>query len=110
MVRYLRSEPLLFVSPWRPVVFDTTPFEGAKWECPTCMEERTYFRSLARLEGAPMQFMLQCPACDHLAVVRFEANPESGAPQSLVTEYGGPHIDQFIAFLDARSRREEFEM
>jgi hypothetical protein len=106
MIRYLRPEPLLFISPWRPVVHDTTAFEGRKWECPTCMEARTYFRELARLEGAPMQFMLQCPTCDHLAVVRLEAD----ADPPLATEYGGPHIEQFIAFLDARSRREELEM
>lgn len=106
MIRYLRPEPLLFISPWRPVVHDTTAHEGAAWECPTCMESRTYFRSLARLEGAPYQLMLQCPVCDHLAVVRIEQE----APVRFVTEYGGPHIDQFIAFLDARSRREEFEL
>lgn len=102
MIRYLDAEPLLFISPWRPVEHDTSAFEGQRWECPSCMEERTYFRWLARLEGVPLQFMVQCPTCDHLAVVRMDP---AGDP-ALVTEYGGPHIDRFIAFLDARTRRE----
>jgi hypothetical protein len=101
MIGYLSPERLLFLSPWRPVETDTTPQEGKPWECPSCMEERTYFRSLARLEGNALRFMIQCPQCDHLAVVAVPAGEGGG----LETEYGGPHIDRFISYLDARSRQ-----
>lgn len=105
MIGYLSPERLLFLSPWRPVETDTTPQEGKRWECPSCMEERTYFRSLARLEGNDRRFMVQCPQCDHLSVVHVHF-PEKGG---LETEYGGPHIDRFISYLDERSRQTDKE-
>lgn len=100
---YLSSEQLLFLSPWKPVETDTTSLEGQPWSCPNCSQNRSYFRSLARLEGAPDCFMVQCPTCDHLAVV--ETRME-GAPE-IRTRYGGPHIDQFLYFLDQRSKESD---
>ncbi len=105
-VGHLTSEQLLFLSPWRPVESDTTDVEGEKWECPNCAAARPYFRSLARLEGGERQFMIQCPNCDHLAVVRMDAEPT----QSIVTQHGGPHIDRFLRFLDERSSGEDDEV
>ena len=100
---YLSSEQLLFLSPWKPVETDTSWLEGQPWNCPNCSGERSYFRSLARLEGAPNQFMVQCPTCDHLVVVETGSD---GRPE-IHTRYGGPHIDQFLHFLDQRSREDE---
>lgn len=102
-VGYLSSEQLLFLSPWRPVETDTTPLEGQNWECPNCARPRSYFRSLARLEGGQHQFMIQCPTCDHLIVVDMQV--ENSA--AITPRYGGPHIDRFLNFLDRRSKEEE---
>lgn len=102
-VGHLSSEQLLFLSPWRPVETDTTPLEGRKWQCPNCVEERSYFRSLARLEGGHDQFMIQCATCDHLIIVEMHVGDSRG----ISTRYGGPHIDQFLRFLDERSKEEE---
>ncbi len=102
-IGYLSSEQLLFLSPWRPVETDTTPLEGQEWTCPNCEQPRTYFRSLARLEGGENQFMIQCPTCDHLIVVDMDA----GSTMEITTRYGGPHIDDFLRFLDRRSNEEE---
>ena len=102
-IGYLSSEQLLFLSPWKPVETDTTSLEGRTWVCPNCEAERTYFRSLARLEGAKNQFMIQCPACDHLIVARIHASGDS----AIATQFGGPHIDRFLRFLDQRMREEE---
>lgn len=96
---YLTSEELLFLSSWRPVETDTTPSEGARWTCLNCRKPPVYFRSLARLEGAEGRFMVQCPVCDYLHVLRVDA----ARPQQLRTEYGGPHIDRFLEFLDRRN-------
>lgn len=103
MIRHASSERLLFLSPWRPVESDTTPYEGHVWYCPNCVDEPRYFRSLARLEGAPRQFMVQCPICDHLSVIRIFDEQK----RVIETEFGGPHIDHFISYLDARSKGEE---
>ena len=100
---YLSSEQLLFLSPWRPVETDTTSQEGRPWNCPNCSQQRSYFRSLARLEGAPNQFMVQCPTCDHLVVIEMSADDTS----AIETRYGGPHIEQFLHFLDQRSREDD---
>lgn len=102
-VGYLSSEQLLFLCPWRPVETDTTPLEGRRWHCPNCVQPRSYFRSLARLEGGQHQFMIQCPTCDHLIVVEMQAEDSS----EIIARYGGPHIDRFLRFLDERSREEE---
>ena len=101
-VGYLSSEQLLFLSPWRPVETDTTPLEGHNWQCPNCVQPRSYFRSLARLEGGQHQFMIQCPACDHLIIVDMEPDDS----ENITTRYGGPHIDHFLRFLDKRSKEE----
>lgn len=102
-VGYVSSEQLLFLSPWKPVETDTTSLENRTWECPNCARQRTYFRSLARLEGGEHQFMVQCPSCDHLIVV--EMKPQDSTV--IRTRYGGPHIDSFLRFLDERSQEEE---
>ena len=102
-IGYLSSEQLLFLSPWKPVDTDTSSLEGQSWMCPNCEEERTYFRSLARLEGGKNQFMLQCPTCDHLIVARMRFDE----PPAIVTQYGGPHIDRFLRFLDQRAREDD---
>lgn len=96
---HLTSEQLLFLSPWRPVETDTTSSEGAMWRCLNCSAEVSYFRTLARLEGPSRQFMVQCTTCDHLHVIRLGAVH----PMRVVVEYGGPHIDAFLAFLDSRN-------
>lgn len=96
---HLTSEQLLFLSPWRPVETDTAPNEGAVWTCLNCSSKVIYFRTLARLEGPRGQFMVQCPTCDHLHVVRLATS----RPTDIVIEYGGPHIDQFLTFLDRRN-------
>lgn len=96
---HLTSEQLLFLSPWRPVETDTTPNEGARWLCLNCSSDVAYFRTLARLEGRKGQFMVQCPICDHLLVVRLDGE----RPAEVAVEYGGPHIDRFLAFLDRRN-------
>lgn len=102
-VGYVSSEQLLFLSPWRPVETDTTDLEGQAWRCPNCAQDRTYFRSLARLEGGQHQFMIQCPTCDHLIIVEME----TGDAKRITPRYGGPHIDRFLRFLDERSKEEE---
>lgn len=102
-VGYLSSEQLLFLSPWRPVETDTTPLENSPWTCPNCSRPRTYFRSLARLEGGKHQFMIQCPACDHLIVVEMSRDDSA----EIATRFGGPHIDRFLQYLDERSREDE---
>jgi len=103
-VGYLSSEQLLFLSPWRPVESDTSLLEGEMWECPNCAMSRSYFRSLARLEGGKQQLMIQCPSCDHLIVVQVELEPTG----SITTRFGGPHIDHFLRFLDERSNQEDY--
>lgn len=45
--------------------------------------------------------MIQCPSCDHLHVVRLDPD----APGMLGVEFGGPHIDAFLAYLDRRNER-----
>lgn len=96
---HLTSEQLLFLSPWRPIETDTTSSEGAVWRCLNCGSETEYFRTLSRLEGSRGQFMVQCPTCDHLHVVRLDGS----RPKEIVVEYGGPHIDHFLEFLDSRN-------
>lgn len=96
---YLTSEQLLFVSPWRPVESDTAWSDGASWKCLNCASDVAYFAALARLEGSGGHFMVQCPACDHLHVLRLTEGPG----RAIQVDYGGPHIDTFLAFLDGRN-------
>lgn len=103
MIHYLSPRKLLFLSPWRPVETDTSACEGAPWECPSCMAERTYFRSLARLEGADGLFMVQCPACDHLAVLQAQC---AEAP-AMTVHYLGPHVDEFLVYLNEINSRHD---
>jgi hypothetical protein len=97
---YLTSEQLLFLSPWRPVETDTAWGDGVLWRCLNCSSEVSYFAGLARLEGREGQFMVQCPACDHLHVLRLH----EGRGPEIHVEYGGPHVDRFLTFLDRRNQ------
>lgn len=96
---HLTCEQLLFLSAWRPVETDTRLSEGDRWTCLNCSGDVAYFRTLARLEGEKGQCMVQCPLCDHLHVVRLTPEKE----HTISVEYGGPHIDRFLAFLDRRN-------
>lgn len=101
-IGYLSAEKLLFLSPWRPVELDTTSLDGEEWVCPNCAATRTFFPSLARLEGSSRQLMIQCPMCDHLIVVQIDFDD----PGTITARYGGPHVDRFLRFLDERRMAE----
>lgn len=101
MARYLSPEHLLHQYPWRPPESDFAPYEDAPWTCPECGKPRLFSAYLVRLEATPKRLLVQCPHCDHLAVLRIQELPTL----ELQTEYAGPHVGVFTAYLDERGRK-----
>lgn len=101
MSQYLSSKQILRLCSWRPPTAVHAAFEGQSWQCPSCLEPRPFHQMLVRLESEPARLLVQCPHCDHLAVIRPGELPVDG----FTTEYAGPHVSEFTQYLDTTLHR-----
>ncbi len=73
---------------WDRILVGPTLCESLAWTCPHCSNTHPLDNDDILSGGPRRRLWMQCPTCDHTAVVRF-----TGIKQvRLNTEFAGPHV------------------